>query len=104
MRNEGFICEYCKKKIKPHGSGSARNHCPFCFYSKHVDLNFPGDRLSDCKEMMEPIGIDYNGKKGYMIKHKCIKCGKENINKIAPDDEFVEFIKKSYISTKYKVI
>jgi hypothetical protein len=29
-----------------------------------------------------------------MIKHKCIKCGKEILNKIAPDDNFLDFIKK----------
>jgi hypothetical protein len=29
-----------------------------------------------------------------MIKHKCIKCGKEILNKIAPDDNFLDLIKK----------
>jgi len=29
-----------------------------------------------------------------MIKHKCSKCGKEILNKIAPDDNFLDFIEK----------
>jgi len=28
-----------------------------------------------------------------MIKHRCEKCGKEILNKIAPDDDFLKFIK-----------
>jgi hypothetical protein len=28
-----------------------------------------------------------------MIKHKCIKCGKEILNKVAPDDNFVDFVR-----------
>jgi hypothetical protein len=29
-----------------------------------------------------------------MIKHKCIKCGKEILNKIAPDDNYIDFVEK----------
>jgi hypothetical protein len=35
-----------------------------------------------------------------MIKHRCIKCNKEILNKIAPDDKFLEFIKKLNILKK----
>lgn len=95
MINEGFICENCGKKVSIHPNWSARNHCPFCLYSKHLDENFPWDRASKCLWLMEPIGIDYKKNKGYMIKHKCIKCGKEILNKLASDDEFLEFVTKN---------
>ncbi|MFK7780524.1 MAG: RNHCP domain-containing protein [Candidatus Gracilibacteria bacterium] len=94
MINESFECENCHKQINKHTEGSARNHCPNCLYSKHLDENFPGDRESKCLGLMQPIDIDYKKNKGNMIKHKCKKCGKEILNKIAPDDNFLEFIKK----------
>ncbi len=84
-RNEGFICENCGNEVLPLKNGSYRNHCPFCFYSKHVD-NIPGDRLSTCKGIMEPIDYDYSSKKGYIIIHRCTKCGKIQNNKTAFDD------------------
>ncbi|MDD3119965.1 MAG: RNHCP domain-containing protein [Candidatus Gracilibacteria bacterium] len=94
MINEPFICEKCGKEVNLHPDGSARNHCPYCLYSKHLDKNFPGDRESECGGIMEPIGIDYKKNKGYMIKHKCSKCGKEIPNKTASDDNFLDFIKR----------
>ncbi|MBB1565339.1 RNHCP domain-containing protein [Candidatus Gracilibacteria bacterium] len=94
MKNEEFVCENCGKKVEKHPEGSARNHCNFCLFSKHLDENFPGDRESDCHGLMEPIDIEYKKNKGYMIKHKCKKCQKEMLNKIAPDDNFLEFVEK----------
>jgi len=93
MINENFICENCNKKIDKHPEWSARNHCPFCLYSMHLDEKFPWDRLSNCHWLMKPIDIDYKKNKWNMIKHKCLKCSKEILNKIAPDDNFLEFIK-----------
>ncbi len=94
MINDSFICENCSKKIDKHPSGSARNHCPHCLYSKHLDEDFPWDRNSKCFSLMSPIWIDHKKNKGYMIKHKCQKCWKEILNKIAPDDNFLEFSSK----------
>lgn len=94
MINESFVCENCWKEVPAHPEWSARNHCPFCLYSKHLDENFPWDRASNCYGLMKPIDIDYKKNKGYMIKHKCLKCGKEILNKVAPDDEFLEFVRK----------
>ena len=45
--DEGFVCENCKKEVKPLNY-SSRDHCPYCLYSKHVDIN-PGDRNNNCK-------------------------------------------------------
>ena len=56
MRDEDFICLNCGKKVsKLHVT--SRDHCPFCLYSLHVDIN-PGDRQNPCKGLMKPIGIE----------------------------------------------
>ena len=94
MINEDFLCEHCGFEIKKHPEWSARNHCPFCLYSKHMDDSYPWDRLSKCLWIMKPIDIDFKKNKWNMVKHKCIKCGKEILNKIAPDDAFLEFVEK----------
>lgn len=94
MINESFECENCSKLIEKHPEWSARNHCPFCLYSKHLDKDFPWDRLSTCEAMMKPVDIDNKKNKWWMIKHKCTKCWKEILNKIAPDDNFIDFINK----------
>ena len=36
--------------------------------------------------MLEPIGIESNSKKGYVIIFKCKKCGAIRKNKMAEDD------------------
>ena len=82
--DESFICENCGYEVKKLGY-SCRNHCPKCLYSKHVDKN-PGDREEECHGMLEPIGIDTNSKKGYVIVFKCQKCGAIRKNKMAEDD------------------
>ena len=56
MRDEKFICENCGFDVKELGY-TARDHCPNCLYSKHVDIN-PGDRSSECGGLLEPIGIE----------------------------------------------
>lgn len=94
MYNESFECEYCHKLVTIHPEGSARNHCPICLCSKHVDDINPGDRASKCHGQMQPIDIDYRKNKGYMIQHQCTKCQKTILNKVAPDDNFLEFVKK----------
>lgn len=83
MRDEKFICENCGFDVKELGY-TARDHCPNCLYSKHVDIN-PGDRSSECGGLLEPIGIE-KFKKGYKMIYKCKKCGCLKRNIIAKDD------------------
>ena len=83
MLDETFICENCKNKVEKLNY-SARDHCPFCLHSKHVDIN-PGDRLNQCKGIMEPIEIE-KFKNTYKIIYKCKKCGEIHKNIIAKDD------------------
>ena len=81
------------KKVNKLGY-SCRNHCPTCLHSKHVDKN-PGDREETCHGILEPIGIDTNSKKGYVIIFKCKKCGMIRKNKVAEDDDMDLIIKLS---------
>lgn len=97
--DEEFVCENCGKKVKPLGY-SCRNHCPYCLFSKHVDIN-PGDREESCHGLLEPIDIEISSKKGYIIISKCIKCGAIRKNKMAEDDNIelvYEIIRKKGLS------
>jgi len=93
MKNESFCCENCGKDITKHPSWSARNHCPFCLYSKHLDKEFPWDRASNCFWLMKPIWKEYKKNKGWMVIHECQKCEKKIPNKLALDDSVEEFAK-----------
>ncbi len=98
MRNESFLCTNCGENVAKHPTGSARNHCPKCLASLHVDAHFPGDRASSCHGIMLPVGMDQN-KKGYIILQRCETCGKENRNIVAPDDEIIPFVRKMHTET-----
>ncbi len=89
MIDEDFICDHCGKHVKPL-KYSARDHCPFCLYSKHVDIN-PGDRASNCLGMLKPIDIE-KFKNTYKILYKCNNCGYLHKNIIANDDDINEII------------
>lgn len=79
--DSGFVCAHCGKEVHPLGFTS-RNHCPFCLWSLHVDVN-PGDRANECKGQMEPIRVEPDAKKGYVIIHRCTKCGEIHRNRAA---------------------
>lgn len=81
--NCGFICTHCGREVLPLTNGSYRNHCPFCLYSRHVDL-VPGDRQNPCDGLMQPIAIN-RSKKGLQVLHRCLKCETVKPNKIAED-------------------
>ena len=83
MIDDEFICINCNKKVSKLNY-TARDHCPFCLYSKHVDID-PGDRQNNCKGMLKPIGIE-KFKDSYKIIYKCEKCGKHHKNIMAKDD------------------
>ena len=93
--DEGFICENCQKEVKPLGYTS-RDHCPYCLYSKHVDIN-PGDRENTCQGLLKPVGIE-KYKDTYKIIYKCEKCKQEHKNIIAKDDDMEKIIEISKIN------
>lgn len=86
---ENFKCLNCGHKVE--GSGYT-NHCPNCLYSRHVDLNIPGDRQNNCDGLMKPIGV-LKKDDNYIILHQCVKCGVTKKNKMAKNDNFDEIIK-----------
>ena len=83
MIDEGFICEYCGSDVSKLNY-TARDHCPNCLYSKHVDIN-PGDRQNTCKGLLKPVGIE-KFKDSFKILYRCEKCKKDHKNIMANDD------------------
>ena len=86
---ENFICENCGEDVV--GTGYT-NHCPKCLYSKHVDLEVPGDRASTCHGLMKPVGVVVKAD-AKTLTHQCLKCGKEMKNQASEDDNFEEMLK-----------
>lgn len=96
--NGDFKCIHCRHHISSDSALSGvvnRNHCPYCLYSRHLDLYKAGDRLSACKGQMKPVGLTLkktNKKYGsekqgeLMLIHLCTECDKVSINRIAADD------------------
>jgi hypothetical protein len=94
---EGFKCCHCHTYVscEPLLAGVLnRNHCPYCLWSRHLDLEKPGDRLAACREKMEPVGLTLkkstrkygSGLGELMVIHLCQECWKVSINRIAADD------------------
>lgn len=87
-----FVCKKCSREIHKDALGTEhRNHCPYCLHSLHLDESEPGDRMSDCMELMRPIGLQFKNESGetgeIMIVHRCEACGSTSKNRIAGDDE-----------------
>jgi hypothetical protein len=94
-----FKCGYCGNFVSAAHVLSGvnnRNHCPYCLWSRHLDLFAAGDRLSACKGQMKPIGLTMKRSKNkYQIKsrgelmliHECVDCRSLSINRIAADDD-----------------
>jgi DNA-directed RNA polymerase subunit RPC12/RpoP len=97
-RENGFKCSHCSGSVpfSEFIGTEHRNHCPFCLWSKHVDLEKSGDRKSKCQAAMSAVGLTFKkeGRDKYgqarqgeiMIIHRCTRCGKVSINRIAGDD------------------
>lgn len=96
--NKDFHCIRCGNPISVQQVVSGvnnRNHCPYCLWSRHMDLYIAGDRLSACKAPMRPVGLSmkpahnkYAATGGeLMLVHACVDCGRISINRIASDDD-----------------
>jgi len=81
-KTENFTCENCGKEVE--GTGYT-NHCPFCLWSQHVDVN-PGDRSAECDGLMRPVDIYLEGQY-WILTHKCELCGYKKRNKLAENDD-----------------
>ena len=83
-RDEDFLCAHCGKEVPPHGR-SARDHCPWCLRSVHVDV-VPGDRAAGCGGLLEPQRVESRGEE-WMIHYRCRKCGQERRNRAMRDGD-----------------
>jgi len=92
MLDENFKCENCGYMVNKLNY-TARDHCPHCLYSKHVDI-MPGDRSNKCMGLMKPIGIE-KYKNTYKIIYKCSKCNQIHKNIMADDDNYDLIVKLS---------
>lgn len=90
--DEEFICENCYNHVNKL-IYTSRDHCPYCLYSKHVDIN-PGDRLNECLGLLKPVGIE-KYKDTYKILYICEKCGQTHKNIMARDDDMNKIIEIS---------
>ncbi|MFN8510500.1 MAG: RNHCP domain-containing protein [Deinococcaceae bacterium] len=85
-KNTGFTCLNCHAEVPPLKRGGLRNHCPHCLFGLHIDI-FPGDRANPCLGLLEPVGVDYQAKKGWILIHRCQRCGFLGRNKAALEDD-----------------
>lgn len=107
QKKGGFRCDHCGGwvPISEYIGTHHRNHCPSCLWSKHVDLEKPGDRKASCGAGMEPVGLTFK-REGFdkygrprrgelMLIHHCTNenCGKISINRIAGDDSPEEILR-----------
>jgi len=89
--NDGFVCERCGTQVLPLLRGGFRNHCPACLWSRHVDC-VAGDREAACAGFMEPVAVETDARRGWMIVHRCVRCRMTRRNRAAladprqPDD------------------
>ncbi len=83
-RDEGFTCSTCRRTTPPHGR-TARDHCPFCLWSEHVDV-IPGDRAAGCGGRLEPVAVEKRGGR-FMIHYRCARCATARVNQAVLDGE-----------------
>jgi DNA-directed RNA polymerase subunit RPC12/RpoP len=83
--NDGFTCEHCGEQVFPLLRGGFRNHCPRCLWGKHVDC-IPGDRRDLCGGLMEPVRLEADAKRSWMLVHRCVRCGTTRRNRAALED------------------
>lgn len=81
-RDEGFTCVHCGADVPPHGR-TARDHCPHCLRSVHVDV-VPGDRAAGCGGVLDPVGVEVRGDVA-MIRYTCRTCGASRVNRAVRD-------------------
>jgi hypothetical protein len=115
----GFQCAHCRNTVFTDSLLSGvlnRNHCPYCLWSRHLDLHTSGDRLAACKATMQPVGLSLKkvhkryaqgGAGELMLVHQCIECGAVSVNRIAADDDsqkIIEVFEASFeLDTRSKI-
>jgi rubrerythrin len=83
-RDEDFRCEHCGLDVPAHGR-TARDHCPACLRSLHVDV-VPGDRAATCRGLLDPTGIE-GSVQAPKIVYRCRRCGTKKVNRAILDGD-----------------
>lgn len=83
-RDEAFTCAHCGAEVPAHGR-TARDHCPRCLRSLHVDA-VPGDRAAGCGGVLDPVSISLVAGKP-VIHYRCRACGAEKVNQALLDGD-----------------
>lgn len=84
VRDEAFVCGHCGAAVPIHGR-TARDHCPHCLRSLHVD-NVPGDRAVSCHGILDPTACETrNGE--WHIHYRCRRCGAVKSNRALLDGD-----------------
>lgn len=65
-----------------------------------MDTDVPGDRVSPCQGMMEPVGVFTRRTGEFVLVHRCTKCGRQRYNRIAGDDNTEALVKLSRMPIK----
>ncbi len=82
-KKEDFECLKCGRQVIGDGY---TDHCPGCLWGKHVDREIPGDRVSDCGGLLEPVGASYE-KGEFRVYYKCEKCSHKFVVKEGKNDD-----------------
>ncbi|RBQ18401.1 RNHCP domain protein [Spongiactinospora rosea] len=86
VSTDTFACVRCGLTVTAVGpAGARRNHCPSCLYSQHVIDRVEGGP-SECGSRMAPIAIAVLRDGGWMVIHRCTRCGELTSNPICSDD------------------
>ena len=83
-RDEAFVCAHCGLAVPPHGR-TARDHCPQCLRSVHVD-RVPGDRAADCGGLLDPVAVERRAE-DWVISYRCRRCGEHRTNRALLDGD-----------------
>lgn len=103
--SESFKCHNCKAFIgMPLTGGRHRNHCPNCLWSLHVDLKTPGDRSSECRSLMEPVGVLARRNGEQAVVHRCRGCGIDRHCRVAADDNPLLLMKLEPVAPEVPVL
>jgi len=84
-RDEAFRCAHCGADVPAHGR-TARDHCPHCLRSLHVDV-VPGDRAAECGGILDPVRVEALGGEAWRIHYRCRACGAERVNRALLDGD-----------------
>lgn len=84
-RDEAFTCAHCGAHVPAHGR-TARDHCPHCLRSLHVDV-VPGDRGAGCGGVLDPVRVEPAGAGGWRIHYRCRTCAAERVNRALLDGD-----------------